>query len=116
MLEPGDVEGRIASGDVLVAGDHRGSGRAGSAVERVLGTTVLEPRDRGAHVVAIAVRRRHRDQGLGRAMVDRALERNGQLSARFDEAVRPFYESLGFAIAPIADGRYRGLVETARRG
>lgn len=98
VLETGDVEGRIDAGDVLVAvGD-----------DRVLGALVLEPRERGARVAAVAVRRRRRGRGIGTALVERALEREGTLTAAFDERVAPFYESLGFSLEPIGDGRYRG--------
>ncbi len=114
MLEPGDVETRTESGDVLVAGDRRGvtNGDAGEGGERILGTLVLEPRDRGSHVAAIGVRRRHRNRGIGRLLIERALERERRLTARFDDGVRPFYESLGFAIESIDDQRHRGVAET----
>ena len=109
MLEPGDVEARIAEGNVLVAGDECG-GATDSKRERVLGTVVLEPRDGpGAHVSAIGVRRRHRGRGIGTALIDRAIEREGRLTARFDDGVRPFYERLGFSIEPIDDQRHRGV-------
>ncbi|WP_254762439.1 GNAT family N-acetyltransferase [Natrinema marinum] len=126
LLEPGDVEERIAAGDVLVAGDRRGGtetdGHGGSSdgddgSERILGTAVLEPiaADSGAHVGAIGVRRRHRGQGIGRALIERALEREGRLTARFDDGVRPFYERLGFSIEPIDERRNRGVAVTAER-
>lgn len=101
MLEPGDVEARVAAGDVLVAVDG----------DRHLGAVVLDRRgsDRGAHVAAVAVRRRRRNRGVGTALIERALERERRLTARFDERVRPFYESLGFSIEPIDDRRYRGV-------
>ncbi|AGB35894.1 GNAT family N-acetyltransferase [Natronococcus occultus] len=107
MLEPGDVEGRIGDGDVLVAGDRRGG--ADGTDERLLGALVLEPRERGAHVAAVGVRRRHRGRGIGRRLVERALERERRLTARFDEGVRPFYERLGFEIEPVDDRRHRGV-------
>ncbi|WP_436346309.1 GNAT family N-acetyltransferase [Natronorubrum sp. FCH18a] len=109
MLEPGDVETRIENEDVLVAGDHRGGSEDG---ERILGTVVLESRDgvHGAHVSAIGVRRRHRGKGIGRALMERALERERRLTVRFDDGVRPFYEALGFAIEPIDDQRHRGVI------
>lgn len=112
MLEPGDVEARIDAGDVLVAGDRRGRGSDGSAAARILGTLVLEPLEdeRGAHIAAIGVRRRHRGRGFGRALVERGLEREGRLTARFDEGVRPFYERLGFSIEPIDGQRHQGVV------
>ncbi|WP_265109421.1 GNAT family N-acetyltransferase [Halosolutus halophilus] len=117
MLEPGDVESRTAAGDVLVAGDRRGGtdGNDRDDAERILGTLVLEPLDRGSHVAAIGVRRRHRGRGIGRALIERALEREGRLTARFDDGVRPFYETLGFAIEPIDDERHRGVAETSER-
>lgn len=102
VLRTGDVEARIESDDVLVAVE------SGGDDERVLGALVLEPRERGAHVVAVAVRRRRRDRGVGTALVEAALEREGRLTARFDERVRPFYDSLGFDVEPIADARYEG--------
>ncbi|RQG94640.1 GNAT family N-acetyltransferase [Natrarchaeobius chitinivorans] len=133
MLEPGDIEGRIAADDVLVAGDRRGrsttSERSSSGSqptggpnsaggsERILGALVLEPvvEETGAHVSAVGVRRRHRNRGIGRALVERALEREGRLTVRFDDRVRPFYESLGFSIEPIDDRRHHGVaVETGR--
>ncbi|WP_254532167.1 GNAT family N-acetyltransferase [Natrinema gelatinilyticum] len=121
MLEPGNIENRIDAGDVLVAGDRRGgtstneSGGAGS--ERILGTIVLEPRESGAgaHIGAIGVRRRHRGRGIGRALIERALELEGRLTARFDDDVRPFYERLGFSIEPIDEHRNRGVTVTADR-
>ena len=134
MLEPGDVETRIAEENVLVAGDARGGtisdgdpanandsdpttgsepstgGDSTTDGERILGAIVLEPRDEeGAHVSAIGVRRRHRDDGIGRALIERALEREGRLTARFDDGVRPFYERLGFSIEPIDGQRHRGV-------
>ncbi|WP_394740778.1 GNAT family N-acetyltransferase [Natronococcus roseus] len=111
MLEPGDVETRLDVRDVLVAGDRRGA----DSTERILGALVLEPRERGAHVAAVGVRRRHRGRGIGRRLVERALERERRLTARFDDGVRPFYEALGFAIEPIGEGRHRG-VAVANRG
>ncbi|WP_254521792.1 GNAT family N-acetyltransferase [Natrinema caseinilyticum] len=121
MLEPGNVEHRIDAGDVLVAGDRRGGtstnelGVTGS--ERILGTIVLEPRESspGAHVGAIGVRRRHRGRGIGQALIERALELEGRLTARFDDDVRPFYERLGFSIEPIDEHRNRGVAVTADR-
>lgn len=127
MLEPGDVETRVSDGDVLVAVEptdpsgadsSRDSARDGSdtgsdvPAERILGAIVLEPleADAGAHVAGIAVRRRRRDDGVGTALVDAALERAGRLTARFDADVAPFYESLGFSIEPIDEQRCQGTL------
>ena len=131
MLEPGAVEPRIAAGDVLVAGDRRGepttagsaeSGGDGSSPEalsrnreRRLGALVLEPRDHGAHIAAVAVRRRHRGRGIGTTLVEHALEREKRLTATFDERVRPFYDALGFRISPLDERRYRGVAVTTDR-
>ncbi|AXR79813.1 GNAT family N-acetyltransferase [Natrarchaeobaculum sulfurireducens] len=125
MLEPGAVEPRIDAGDVLVAGDRRGEsttadraesggdssipGKPSHDRERRLGALVLEPRERNAHVAAVAVRRRHRGRGIGTALVERALEREGRLTATFDDRVRPFYDALGFRVQSLDDGRYRGV-------
>lgn len=119
LLEPGDVEDRIDADDVLVAGDRHGGTSTSSAggSERILGTIVLEPEatEPGAHVGAIGVRRRHRGRGIGRALVEDALEREGRLTARFDDGVRPFYERLGFSIEPIDEQRHRGVAVATER-
>ncbi|PCR89077.1 GNAT family N-acetyltransferase [Natrinema ejinorense] len=119
MLELGDVERRIDDGDVFLAGDRRGTAASADTdgSERILGTAVLEPleNERGAHVGAIGVRRRHRGRGIGSALIERALEREGRLTARFDDGVRPFYERLGFSIEPIDEQRHRGVAVTAGR-
>ncbi|SFS34871.1 GNAT family N-acetyltransferase [Halostagnicola kamekurae] len=101
-----------------------GRDESANADERILGTIVLEPLEDvaegfegagdSAHIGAIGVRRRHRGQGIGRALVERALEREGRLTAHFDAGVRPFYDSLEFSIEPIDDERYRGSLEESR--
>lgn len=109
VLAVDDLDERLAAGDVLVA----------EADGRIVGTVVLDPRDRstpgdgGARVDAIAVRRRRRGRGVGRTLIKRAREDYGPLTAEFDADVRPFYESLGFAIEPTDadDERYRGVLE-----
>jgi GNAT superfamily N-acetyltransferase len=108
MLSTGDLRRRVEAGDVLVAVDDG----------RVVGALVVAPpadtpawaRDRGtdAHVLAVAVRRRRRDQGIGSALVGAAADR-GRLTATFDPDVRPFYEALGFAIQEGPDDRLRGV-------
>lgn len=114
MLEPGDVEARIEDGNVLVAARENGSP---NETERPLGAVVLKPHadERGSHVSAIGVRRRTRGQGIGRLLMERALEREKRLTARFDDGVRPFYERLGFSIEAIDDSRYRGVLTATDR-
>jgi GNAT superfamily N-acetyltransferase len=84
-----------AGDSVLVAGTD----------ERICGVLVRS----GPEIEALAVRRRRRDQGIGTALVERARTDTGTpLIASFDARVRPFYESLGFAIDSIEAGRLRG--------
>ena len=61
-------------------------------------------------ITAIAVRRRRRDRGIGRALIEAAADRVAPrpLTARFDEEVRPFYDACGFEIDPRND-RYWGI-------
>lgn len=92
------VRERIGAGTVLVAIEG----------ERVRGALVLSGTDGPeSEIEAIAVRRRYRGQGIGTALIERTRCRT-TLVAEFDERVRPFYESLGFRIRSIDDGRYRG--------
>ncbi|MFB6184552.1 MAG: GNAT family N-acetyltransferase [Haloarculaceae archaeon] len=99
MLATDGLSRRIADGDALVA----------VAEGRVLGALVLD----GVAVVAVAVRPKRRGQGIGTALVERALARRGRLVAAFDAAVRPFYETCGFDVEPVDEpGRYRGVRET----
>jgi GNAT superfamily N-acetyltransferase len=77
----------------------------------VLGALVLD----GDEIAAVAVRRRRRGQGIGTALVRAAAARRDRLTAAFRSEVRPFYESLGFAVEPIGEstageepGRFRG--------
>lgn len=72
----------------------------------VLGAIVLD----GDHVEAIAVRPNRRGQGIGTALIETASQRRDRLTAEFDADVRPFYDSLGFAVEPAAgDDRFRGV-------
>ncbi|MFC7239392.1 GNAT family N-acetyltransferase [Saliphagus sp. GCM10025317] len=57
----------------------------------------------------MAVHRRHRGRGIGTDLLEAALEQAGVLTANFDADVRPFYESLGFDVESITEGRYRGV-------
>ena len=67
----------------------------------------------GAHVEAVAVRRRRRAQGIGTRLVVAAAERWPPLTAEFDADVKPFYEELGFDCEEADDGedeRFRGVL------
>jgi sulfur carrier protein ThiS/ribosomal protein S18 acetylase RimI-like enzyme len=116
------VRERIDDGAVLVAtvGEHETPGASrtrddGGAVGAPVGALVRD----GDRVTAVATRRRHRDRGVGSALIAAALETRGRLVATFDPDVRPFYESLGFDIEAVeeGDGRLRGtLGEPPRDG
>lgn len=93
------TERRIDGGTVVVA-DHD---------DRVVGALVAVRRDEGAHVEAVAVQRRRRDQGIGAALVARAADEWPRLTAEFDPSVQPFYESLGFDCRKQGE-RYRGVL------
>lgn len=98
----GLLEAALARSDVFVAEVNDEP----EAAQRVLGALVLD----GDEIVAVAVRRRRRGQGVGTALVEAATARRGRLVARFDPAVCPFWESLGFAVEPgREDGRLRGV-------
>ena len=73
----------------------------------VLGALVLDERE----IVAVAVRRRRRDQGIGTALVTAAARERSVLVAEFDGRVAPFWRSLGFEIESLDGGRFRGRHE-----
>ncbi|WP_158058656.1 GNAT family N-acetyltransferase [Halorussus halophilus] len=104
-----DLSECIDSGDVLVAEEG----------ESILGALVLVPKsgEDAAYIDAVAVRRARRAQGVGTALVGRAAEREGQLTAEFDADVRPFYEALGFDVSPVegADGERGEQEESGER-
>jgi sulfur carrier protein ThiS len=93
------IRDRIDDGAVLVATVDSGS---------PVGALVHD----GDRVTAVATRRRYRDRGVGTALVTAALERRNRLVAEFDPDVRPFYESLGFDVEAVEDGRLRGRLDT----
>ena len=96
----------IDAGTVLVAMGQ--SPQSDADPSAVLGTLVIAD----GEVAAVAVRPNRRGQGIGSALVAAALRREGRLVAEFDPRVRPFWASLGFEIAPIADSdRLRGVCE-----
>lgn len=84
-VDPDRIRDLIAAGEALVAVSGAGT---------VVGTLVRD----GEHVVAVAVHRRRRRQGIGRALVEGALGTTGRLTATFDSRVRGFYEALGFEV------------------
>jgi GNAT superfamily N-acetyltransferase len=98
-IDAGVVEDRIDAGTVLVADD----------ANRIVGALVAVPRDEGAHVEAVAVRRRRRGQGIGSRLVSRAADRWRPLTANFDPGVKPFYDDLGFDCEQRGE-RYRGVL------
>lgn len=99
------VRGRIGDGEVLVATRRRDDG---DAVGPPVGALVRD----GDRVRAVATKRRHRNRGVGSALIAAALEARGRLVAAFDPDVCPFYESLGFDIEAAGDGdeRLRGTL------
>lgn len=99
--DPDEVTDRLDDGTVLLAGG-----------DPPAGVLVARPTDGGAHVEAIAVRKARQGRGIGSQLVLAAADRWGTLTAEFDPAVRPFYESLGFAVEPTGDGRLWGRRRT----
>jgi len=94
------LEDALDSEEVLVA-----VRKSDGTDELVLGTLVLAD----AEILAIAVRKRRRDRGIGTALVEAAGERHDRLSAEFHGRVRPFWESVGFEVEPTdEEGRFRG--------
>ena len=94
------AEDRIDAGTVLVADDDN----------RIVGALVAMQRDEGAHVEAVAVRRKRRASGIGSALVEAAADQWTPLTADFDPPVKPFYDALGFDIEQKGD-RYRGVLD-----
>ncbi|MFB6079526.1 MAG: GNAT family N-acetyltransferase [Haloferacaceae archaeon] len=93
-VDAGAVRERIVAGEASVA----------VAGERVVGALVRD----GERIVAVAVRRRRRRRGIGRALIERALASTGRLTATFDPRVRGFYEALGFEVRDAPPGGTRG--------
>jgi GNAT superfamily N-acetyltransferase len=96
---------------------------------RVVGALVLDAPDREGvaprpeevrperrHVEAVAVTRRRRGRGVGRALVAACVEATAldRLSAEFRADVEPFYAALGFDIEALDDGRRRGELRVGR--
>lgn len=100
-MEMSRLERAIDRNDVLVAVRNSQSSNG-----QILGALVLED----GNVLGVAVRKRRRDQGIGTTLVEAAAAREAShLSAEFHRRVRPFWESLGFAIEETdEDDRFRG--------
>lgn len=112
------VADRIAAGDAVLVADVDG---------RIVGALVLDRPERGGlaprpeeirpetrHVEAVAVRRRRRDQGIGRRLIEAAAERCDYLTADYRPEVREFYEAVGFTVTDEGTGegdggRLRGM-------
>lgn len=102
-LARGDAFVAVASPEESSASSEQETARGEG--DRVLGALVLD----GREILAVAVRRRRRGQGIGTALVDAAGQGRDRLVADFDGRVRPFWASLGFEISPTEDGRYLGV-------
>jgi len=63
-------------------------------------TTQVDGDTDPVQITAIAVRRRRRDRGIGRGLIETAADRVAPrpLTAGFDEGVRSFYHACGFEI------------------
>lgn len=95
-VDPDRVRDAVAAGHVLVAGD-----------DRVRGALVAAP-GRRTEIVAVAVRRAHRRQGLGTELVKAAAARWGPLVADCRPELRAFYEECEFSVVERA-GRLYGV-------
>lgn len=96
------IQTQTAADNVLIAVD----------ADRIIGTCVLVPRegDLGAHIEALAVRRRRQGQGIGSALVRAASNRYETLTADFSPHLRDFYEALDFTVIKAGENRYRGIL------
>nr|WP_305794488.1 GNAT family N-acetyltransferase [Halomarina rubra] len=107
------------------------SSDGGSPDDRVVGALVLdtparegvaprpeEVRPDSRHVEAVAVTRQRRGRGVGRMLVETALEETGcdRLTAEFRPDVEPFYAALGFDVETVPGDEERrwGELRTGR--
>lgn len=92
-----DVRECVETGNAFVAVDH----------ERHVGAIALE----GTCITAIAVRPRYRRHGVGTELISIAAADRDRLTATYDSSDRAFYESNGFAIEVLDNGRLRGELD-----
>lgn len=106
------VQGAIQSGSVFVF----------SESDRIVGVLVIRSdpdwcpqlqsqTHASVHVEAVAVRRKRRNQGIGRALIGNILARYGSATVTFNEGVKPFYETLGVSILSARNKTYYGVLE-----
>jgi GNAT superfamily N-acetyltransferase len=133
MLESTATSDAVARSDAFVAvagGDEgtRGDERVDENEvfdERVVGALVLVPHSkvelpaelagsRGMHVDAVAVRRRRRGRGIGRALLAAALDREHRLTVAFDPGVGAFYDALDFTTVVGSEERVDGRAWAVR--
>jgi len=108
MLVVEELDVAVRAGNVLVACDETDS---------VLGTVVLERTGpASSRIIAIAVRRSLRGQGIGTRLLEATVDRVGRVTAEFEPELRPFYEQFGFEIEPGQDDRLRGGYDPAVTG
>jgi GNAT superfamily N-acetyltransferase len=106
QIETDSLRERISAGTVLVAVATRNGTMDSEVTGPILGVLVLD----GEEITAIAVRPGRRGQGIASALVGEAKTRRERLTAAFDPAVRPFWESVGFVVSEQSDSkRLRGV-------
>lgn len=62
------------------------------------------------HIIAIAVRPRDRNQGIGRRLIDTISERCETVTATCEPRNREFYAALGFTLEATGDGTLRATL------
>lgn len=111
-IRPSVVQDAIQSGLVFVF----------SESDRIVGTLVIQSdpdwclqlqsqTQARVHIEAVAVRRKRRNQGIGRELVEAVLARYGSATVTFNEEVEPFYETLGVSILSTRNKTQYGILE-----
>ncbi len=76
--------------------------------EQIVGVAVVDD----GKILAIAVRRRRRGQGIGTALVRHLKQQHDRLVAYFDTRVEPFWSTVGFRQQSVSGSdRLRGVWE-----